>query len=506
MRSARKALVHIPPHFDMRRILLLTALLSSASLSAQEPVDSAMMAKIRDEGLHRSHAWQMLDTLATVIGPRLTASPAFMRAATWARDHLAAWGLRDAHLESWPFGRGWELEGFTLEMTAPRFAPMIGYPDAWSAPTTGAIEGTPILIAGLSYDSLAKMRGRLRGAIVMTQPMMTRFIRTDRVNPTAPNAPDTYTRAAFPWGNPQAARRPPGDAQRIAQLLHDAGVGAVLKTSGGEHGTIFVQTRDQGANAVPSVVVSGEQYNNIIRLLEDNVPVKVRVNVQARYLTRDTSGYNVIAELPGTDSALADEVVMIGGHLDSWHAATGATDNADGAVTVLEAMRILKAVGARPRRTIRVALWGGEEEGLYGSRAWVAQHLAGDANKAARDKFDVYFNIDPGYGPVYGFFTEGNAAAKAIFDRWLEPFTDLDARKNVNAGIGSTDHLSFIQVGVPGFNPIQEYTNYDVRIHHTNMDTMERTSPEQVEQAAILFAAFAYDAAMRDQMIPRAAP
>lgn len=491
----------------MRRILILTALLSSATLSAvpaQEPIDSAMMAKIRDEGLHRSHAWSMLDTLATVIGPRLTASPAFMRAATWSRDQLAQWGLRDAHLERWPFGRGWELEGFTLEMTAPRFAPMIGYPDAWSAPTRGVIEGTPILIAGLSYDSLAKMRARLKGAIVMTQPMMTRFIRTDRVNPTASNAPpDTYTRAPFPWGNPQAVRRASGDAQRIAALLHEAGVGAVLKTSGGEHGTIFVQTRDQGANAVPSVVVSGEQYNNIIRLLEDHVPVKVRVNVQARYLTRDTSGYNVIAEIPGTDPALADQVVMIGGHLDSWHAATGATDNADGAVTVLEAMRILKAVGARPRRTIRVALWGGEEEGLYGSRAWVAQHLAGDANKAARDKFDVYFNIDPGYGPVYGFFTEGNAAAKAVFDQWLAPFKDLDARKNVNAGIGSTDHLSFIQVGVPGFNPIQEYTNYDVRIHHTNMDTMERTSPEQVEQAAIIFAAFAYDAAMRDQMIPR---
>jgi len=195
---------------------------------------------------------------------------------------------------------------------------------------------------------------------------------------------------------------------------------------------------------------------------------------------------------------------MIGAHLDSWNSATGATDNADGAATVLEAMRILKAAGAKPRRTIRVALWGGEEEGLYGSRAWVAQHLAGDANKAARDKFDVYFNIDPGYGRVYGFYTQGNDAAKAIFDQWLEPFKDVGAKRNLRAGIGNTDHLSFIAEGVPGFNPVQEFSTYDVRIHHTNMDTMERMTAEEVAQAATVFATFAYQAAMRDAPIPRA--
>jgi Zn-dependent M28 family amino/carboxypeptidase len=232
--------------------------------------------------------------------------------------------------------------------------------------------------------------------------------------------------------------------------------------------------------------------------------VRVRVNVQGRYFTQDTSGYNVIAELPGTDPKLKDQVVMIGAHLDSWHAATGATDNADGAATVLEAMRLLRAAGARPRRTIRVALWGGEEEGLFGSRAWVAQHLAGDANAAARANMSVYLNIDPGTGPVYGFFMEGNQAAKQIFDGWLAPFKDLGARKNVIAGIGSTDHLSFIAQGIPAFNPIQDYTNYDVRIHHTNMDTMERMQPGDIEECAIIFASFAYEAAMRDDLIPRA--
>ncbi|HEY9228013.1 MAG TPA: M20/M25/M40 family metallo-hydrolase, partial [Gemmatimonadaceae bacterium] len=292
-------------------------------------------------------------------------------------------------------------------------------------------------------------------------------------------------------------------AQRIAALLKEVGVGAVLKASRGEHGTIFLQTRDAGANAVPTVVVAGEPYNNLIRLLENRVPVKVRVNVQGRYFTQDTLGYNIIAEIPGTDPRLKDEVVMIGGHLDSWHSATGATDNADGATTVLEAARILKAVGARPKRTIRFALWGGEEQGLFGSRAWVAQHLAGDANKTERDKFSVYFNIDPGYGPVYGWFTEGNDAAKAILDAWMEPFKDLSFRKNVVAGIGNTDHLSYTAQGVPGFTPIQEYAGYDVRIHHTNMDTMERMKQDDLKQSSIVFATLAYNAAMRDAPFPR---
>ncbi len=486
----------------MRSLCLLALPLA---LGAQQP--DPVLAKIRDEGLKHSQAWSMVDTLATVIGPRLTASPAFMRAATWARDRLSSWGLSDVHMEPWPFGRGWELEKYTLEMTSPRFAPMIGYPDAWSAPTKGEIVGTPILIAGISSDSLEKMRSVLKGAIVLAQPMMTNFIREDRADPFDPKTPDVYT-APAPIGGGRGGGRGggPTEAQKIATILHDVGVGAVLKTSRGEHGTIFVQTRDAGANAVPSVVVSAESYNNIIRLLQDRVPVRVRVQIDAKYFTADTSGYNVLAELPGSDPALKDEVVMIGGHLDSWGSATGATDNADGAATVLEAMRILKTVGARPRRTIRVALWGGEEEGLYGSRAWVAQHLAGDANKAARDKFDVYFNVDPGYGRVYGFYTQGNDAAKAIFDEWLDPFKDVGAKRNLHAGIGNTDHLSFIAAGVPGFNPVQEFSTYDVRIHHTNMDTMERMTADEVAQAATVFATFAYQAAMRDAPIPRANP
>jgi hypothetical protein len=504
----------------MRRLLLL--LLLPASLSAQESFDRAMVARIRDEGLQHSRAYAMLDSLATVIGPRLTGSPAYLRAVNFVRDHLTGWGMSNVSVEAWPFGRGWELEGFTAELTTPRYTPLLAYPDAWSASTNGDVVGAPMLIAGISADSLETMRDKLRGAIVLTQPLMTNFIRTDRVNPTAPGVPDTPPSDPIVYvdgrrvaggagsgpGRPAAAARGGrggriSDAQRIAAILHDAGVGAVLKPSRGEHGTLFLQTRDAGRNAVPSIVVAGEHYNNIIRLLEDRVPVTLRVNVKGRYFTQDTNSYNVIAEIPGSDPRLKDQVVMIGAHLDSWHAATGAMDNADGVATVLEAMRILKAVGAKPRRTIRVGIWGGEEEGLFGSRAWAERHLAGDANRAARDNFSAYFNIDPGYGPVYGFFSEGNDAAKAIFDAWLEPFKDLGARKNVIGGIGSTDHLSFIAEGVPGFNPVQDYTNYDVRIHHTNMDTIERMNPNDLKEAAIVLAAFAYNAAMRDALMPR---
>jgi len=232
--------------------------------------------------------------------------------------------------------------------------------------------------------------------------------------------------------------------------------------------------------------------------------VKLRVNLKTKFYDADGgNAYNVLAELPGTDPALRDQVVMLGGHLDSWHTGVGATDNADGATTMMEAMRILEAIQARPRRTIRVALWGGEEQGLLGSKAWVEQHLEGAANADARAKFDVYFNIDNGTGPIYGWFLQNNEGAKPIFDAWLEPLKQYGARRNVIEPVGATDHLSFVNAGVPGFNPIQDYVNYDVKTHHTNMDTVERVDVREIRQAAAAVAWFAYNAAMADQKIPR---
>jgi carboxypeptidase Q len=240
-----------------------------------------------------------------------------------------------------------------------------------------------------------------------------------------------------------------------------------------------------------------------VRMVSAGLPVEVRVNLKTRYLDTDRNGYNVVAEIPGRHPALKDEVVMIGAHLDSWHSAPGATDNADGAAVVLEAMRILSAIGARPHRTIRVALWGGEEQGLLGSREYVRRHLAGDANAAARERFSAYFNMDPGTGPIYGWFMQGQDNARAIMDAWLAPLTKIGARRNVPESIGNTDHLSFIAVGVPAFNPIQDYVDYDVRTHHTNVDTFERVREADLKQAAIVMATFAYHAAMRAEKMPR---
>ena len=264
----------------------------------------------------------------------------------------------------------------------------------------------------------------------------------------------------------------------------------MLLPSRGEHGTLFVQAgRPAPAQPATRIVLIGEHYNMIARMVQRGIPVKLRVNVKARQL-EDTNVDNVLAELPGSDPALRDQIVMLGAHLDSWHTAPGATDNADGVAAAMEAFRILKAAGLQPKRTLRLALWGGEEQGLLGSRAWVDKHLAGDANAAAREKLFVYFNIDPGKGPIYGWYLENKEAVRPVFDAWLTPWKQLGAKRNVPQGIGNTDHLSFIRVGVPGFNPIQDYAGYDVREHHTNADTFERVKEDDLRQAAMLLASY----------------
>ena len=490
----------------MTRITILV-LLSTTLVVAQAAADRDIVAKIRAEAMEHSQAAVVFDHLTIDIGPRLTASPAHKRAAEWTRDRLAAYGLSNAHLEPWAFGMGWTLDKLTVEMVEPRYLPLIGYADAWSRATTGDIVGAPVLVAGKTPEEIATLGVQLKGAIVMSQPMMANFVRKDRPQPSDPDYVPMSAAYATSAGRGRGAAAPAETPQqraiRVARALKDAGAAVTIKPSVGEHGTVFVTGRDGGAGAVPSVTLSGEHYNMIARYLQQNVPVKLRVNVQTTFNDDNNNAYNVIAELPGTDPVLKDEVVMIGGHLDSWHTGVGATDNADGVTTVMEAMRILKAIGARPRRTIRVALWGGEEQGLLGSKAWVAQHLAGDANAASRAKFSVYFNIDNGTGPIYGWYLQNKEEVRPIFDGWLEPLKAVGARRNVSEPVGSTDHLSFIEAGVPGFNPIQDYVNYDIRTHHTNMDTVDRLNVDDLRQAAIVMATFAYNAANLDRKIPR---
>jgi hypothetical protein len=478
-------------------------LLLLAILAAQSSSDTDILAKIRDEGLKRSEVDPVFTELTVAIGPRLTASPAHKRAADYVRSRLESRGLSNAHLEPWTFGPGWTAEKITIELIEPRYLPLIGYADAWSASTKGEVIAAPVFVGEKSPEDVASMAGSIKGAVVMTQPVLTNFVRKDRPQPSDPGYAPMSAAYATSVGN-QSGRGAQSPAQRMAQAARDAGAAVIVKPSAGEHGTVFVTGRVGGPETVPSITLAAEHYNMIAGMLKQNIPVKLRLNVQTKFYDAEAgNAYNVVAELPGVDPAVRDEVVMIGGHLDSWHTGVGATDNADGATTVIEAMRILKAVGARPRRTIRVALWGGEEQGLLGSKAWVAEHLEGDRNAAARQKFDVYFNIDNGTGPIYGWYLQNMAAVAASFDAWLAPLKDLQARRNVIEPVGSTDHLSFIDAGVPGFNPIQDYANYDIRTHHTNVDTVDRVNPADIRQAAIVMATFAYRAAMAEQKIPR---
>jgi hypothetical protein len=456
-----------------------------------------VLARIRDEGLNRSKVQAYFATLTDQFGPRLTGTPAYKQSAEWARDRMKAIGLSDPRLEPWPFRRGWVLDRLVVEMTEPRYMPLIGYAEAWSPPTKGEILATPVMTGGRSVAEVTAMKDALAGAIVMIAPD-TGFIREDRPQPTTSDAP---VRIGQP--PPVSPRANPADSRAIGDLIFAAGPAVTIRTSEGEHGTVFVLGSDRGDRAMPSVVLAGEHYNMIARMLRRGIAVKLRVNLQSHYVTDDPNSYNVVAELPGADPRLKAEVVMVGAHLDSWHAGTGASDNADGAAVMLETMRILKTLGLQPKRTIRVALWGGEEEGLLGSKAFVKQHLEGDANRDARDKTFVYLNIDPATGPIYGWYMQDSEPAKAIFDAWLAPLKDLGARRNVIAGVGNTDHLSFRAAGVPGFNPIQEYKDYDVRMHHTNVDLYERVTEKDLKQNAIVMAWFAWQAANTDQRIPR---
>ncbi|HEX6162326.1 MAG TPA: M20/M25/M40 family metallo-hydrolase [Vicinamibacterales bacterium] len=476
-------------------IALVAAAAVCAGASAQERVDFTIIEKIRAEGMERSKILETFDYLVTSIGPRLTNSPAHRRAVEWSAQQMKAMGLDEVHTEPFQFGRGWTLNKVSIEMVEPRYMPLIGYPSGWSPSTPGRVVATPVWIPGLDEAGMKAQAGKLKGAILFTSPIQQYAIRADR--PAASG--DLKPPDPRPVGPPQL------NAERHAALKAE-GVAVAIQPNIGEHGTVFVTGRDQGANMVPTIILASEHYNLVARMLQAKIPVKLAVEIQSTYHEQDRNALNLIGEIPGTDNAIKDEIVMVGAHLDSWHTSEGATDNADGSATVLEAMRILKALNVRPRRTIRAALWGGEEQGLLGSRAYVAQHLAGDKNRAAREKFSVYFNLDNGYPPISGFYMENNDPARAIMAEWLKPMANLGAIMPAPGHIGATDHLSFLDVGVPGFQAVQEYVNYDVRTHHTNVDSAERIEPNALKQAATVMAAILYQAAMREGTFPKPPP
>lgn len=462
-------------------------------LHGQQPGVDDMLARIRTEGLQRSRALALFRTLTDDIGGRLTGSPAHVRAARWAVDRLTEWGLTSPHLEPYDFGRGWQLEQISVAMTEPRYLPLIAYPDAWSPSTAGVVSGRVVYVGDRTAAQIRAMAGQLRGAIVLTHLPQAEFVVRDRPQPGLSDD-------AVATGNPALPQaRSTTPANELAMLLREAGAAVALRPSAYRDGTVGVTgNRATPADAVPTIVVAGEQYNVLARLAIEGRPPSLRVELRTRSFDDDRNSYNVIADIPGQDPVLRGEIVLVGAHLDSWYSASGATDNADGAVAALEAMRIIRTLGTAPRRTIRVALWSGEEQGLLGARAYVAQHFKTPAD---REQLAVYMNDDPGSGRTLGFYMERNSQAKVIFDRWLAPLKDLGATRNIIEGIGATDHVPFNDAGLPGFNVIKEFAAYDERTRHTNADYPERMSEDALKQSAVFLASFAWQAAMADEKI-----
>jgi carboxypeptidase Q len=484
----------VPMEFVMCRVAVavLVVAMIPLRLVADERVDASAVAAIIAEARQSSDAAEMFYELTDELGPRLSGSSAYDRAARWAVERFQTWGLA-ARLEPFAFGRGWTLRGLTVEMVAPRYMPFIGYAEAWSPPTSGMLTGTPVYVGDSTAEEIDSLADRLEGAIVLAARPQVEFLSEDRPQPGA-------DRNSVQTGNPPFPS--PSSATPRAELfarLAAHGAGVALLPSSTEHGTVRVQgDRNTSSDGTPSVVLAAEHYNMLIRLVESGAPVELRIGVDAQYDEDRVDSDSVFAEIPGSDAVIGKEVVLVGAHLDSWHTATGATDNADGVATVMEAMRLLAALDAAPRRTIRAVLWGGEEQGLLGSRAWVEAHRGEDLERIA-----VYINDDPGTGKTYGFYMEQSEAAKEIFDAWLKPLRDLGVRRNVIEGIGSTDHVPFVQQGVPAFTTIKDFRHYDVRTRHTNADFADAVDVEDLRQSAIVLAVVAWHAAMRDDAIPR---
>ena len=477
--------------------------------------DPSVIGKLHDEESQHSHVMEVMGYLTDVYGPRLTNSPNIREAGEYAVKTLGSWGLANVHEETWgPFGRGWSNELFEANEIAPRHFPLIAYPKAWTPGTNGAVTAEAMYAKIEKEEDFASYRGRLRGMFVLTAPLPVveaqfaapahRFTDqelADLAQPRPPQPPPD--KAAL-----ERQRKQQEFNNKLVKFLTDEGAAAWLEPAPHDGGTMTVMTggsRDpKAAPVLPRVAVDVEHYGRIFRTLEKNIPVTLRINIANKFYDDNLDSFDIVAEIPGTDKS--DEVVMLGAHFDSWASGTGATDNAAGSAVMMEAIRILKACNAKMRRTVRLALWTGEEVGFLGSRAYVLQHFA-DRNtgdlKPDHAKLSAYFNVDNGTGKIRGIYLQGNEAVRPIFEKWMEPFkadgmTTLSAR-----GTGGTDHVSFDEVGLPGFQFIQDPIEYETRTHHTNMDVYERIQAADLKQMAVIVASFVYMTANADQLLPR---
>jgi carboxypeptidase Q len=516
--------------------------------SAPEKLDLDAISRIRDEGLNHSHIMDYATGLFDDVGPRLTGSPEFVRAEQWSEDQLRRMGAANVHTESWgEFGMGWEQIGTSLQMIDPTPATFLAQATPWSPATPGEVTAQVIAVPMLKEEKdFDQWKGKLAGKVIL-------YGDAPKIDPNGPKPPEHYDAAQLDHlrmfaldGNQSESHVMSKDPdayekyfkenaflEKVAHFFADEHAVAVLRPTGS--GGVFRDDtnwsmswwvyRPDHKQAIPSAAIASEHFGRMYRLVSHNVPVSVRININTRFTGNDHAiGEDVIAEIPGDDPALKDQIVMVGGHLDSWIAGTGATDDGAGSIVALEAMRILEASGMKPRRTIRIGLWGGEEQGIFGSAGYVANHYGtvtystkpeeqvvpeflrlqtGVTIKPDHAKFDAYFNTDFGAGRFLGIFAEGNSPAADIFQQWVPLVSDLGFTTVTLRNAGSTDHLSFNNVGLPGFQFIQDPRDYEVRSVHTNQDVYERLSEPDLKQAATVMAIFLYNTAQRDEMLPR---
>jgi len=516
-------------------LLLATLAFAVAALTTiigDEAVNLEVVHRIRQEALQNSRVMDHLFYLTDVHGPRLTNSPGYFKAANWVVSQMQSWGI-DAKLDPWgPFGRGWEYTHFSVDMVEPSAASFIGVPLAWTPGTTGAMTGEAIVAIIANDTDIERYRGKLKDKIVFlgtgreltmrTTPPGTRY--TDQQladiaaaavagrgnNPPGARAAAAGARSAGPAPAPSAGTGGQSFTNRLNQFFADEHVLALARPGGGQSdgGTVFAQaggSRDpKDPLAPPSFALTPEHYNRVLRLLDNGIPVKLQVDIRARFIDDRMDSANVIAEIPGR--AKPREVVMVGAHFDSWHGGTGATDNAAGSAVMIEVMRILKTLNLPMDRTVRMGLWGGEEQGYFGSLAYVTDHFADRRAmtlKPEHSTFSGYFNIDNGTGKIRGVYLQGNDRMRPVFEDWFKPFADLGAGTISIRNTGGTDHTVFDAVGLPGFQFIQDPIEYDTRTHHSNMDVYDRVQAADLRQMAAIVASFVYNAATRPDLLPR---
>lgn len=504
-------------HLYFKTIFTPLMLASISLFAQQEVVDTAAFTRIRNAELKDSHIPSIAHYITDVAGPRLTNSPGYKRAGMWAVETMKKWGMVHTAMEPWGnFGKGWEIEDFSISLKSPYSQSLIAYPEPWSGNTKGEIHGEVVVLpqaSAMDTTYILKHAADFKGKFVLvigSAPGYNTDFKpsAERLSDTAlANMKDTYmlSRAVL-----EGYLKYFNTINRVPQLIQQSGALAII-SSGPEdrNGTVFVQGlmgyKTNTAESVVKVAISSEDGQRIKRLVESGHKVELNLNVKAKFNDADIKGYNVVGEIPGTDPKLKSQLVMLGGHMDAWASSTGATDNGAGCIVMLEAVRLLDSLGLKPKRTIRLALWGGEEQGLLGSYGYAKNHFRGAdlALKPEQAKVSVYFNLDNGTGKIRGIFAQDNAAVKPIFEQWFKPFADLGASTVTLKNTGSTDHLSFDWSGIPGFQFIQDPIDYETRTHHSNQDNYDHLKIEDLKQAAIIVASFVYQASIRPDMIPR---